>query len=282
MLSAATNISGLIAQRAFNTATRDVQTSFERLATGKKINRASDDPSGMVSAEHLVTQEKTITKRIESIDREDAMLGAKEGAESVLSDQLLELGGLVVQNANSAGLTEEERKSIQTRTNSVLSTIDFLSNTQTFKGQQIISGFNSLTLGKITRTDPQHPDQTHQLSLASLGGNGLSSLSAEDAQAVVTAASEGLSGHRAAIGARMDQLQSERRVSLSELENTSAARSAIQDTDYGIETAKLVRSQTLQSAALYTQQLASRQQADMVLELLHSVKPPTTIIVQVQ
>jgi flagellin-like hook-associated protein FlgL len=60
-----------------------------------------------------------------------------------------------------------------------------------------------------------------------------------------------------------------------ELENTSAARSLITDTDIGQETAALVRAKLMQDASLYTQQMAAQRQSEVVLDLLKSAAAPT-------
>jgi flagellin-like hook-associated protein FlgL len=42
--------SALITANALNSATFDASKAAERISTGKRINRASDDPSGLVRA----------------------------------------------------------------------------------------------------------------------------------------------------------------------------------------------------------------------------------------
>lgn len=80
-----------------------VASSMEKLATGKRINRASDDPSGMIAAEGHKVRIYSINKHLDSLARQESYLGAKEGGLSVISDQLIELQSLIVQAANSAG-----------------------------------------------------------------------------------------------------------------------------------------------------------------------------------
>lgn len=63
---------------ASRAASRGVNTSLERLATGKQIKRASDDPARMIAAEQLRTQERTLNAKIKNGRFEQMMLGAKK------------------------------------------------------------------------------------------------------------------------------------------------------------------------------------------------------------
>jgi len=267
MLGIMSNPSASMARLAYGRATHDINQSFERLATGKKINRAGDDPSGLQAAENFNAREKQLSTRIESIDREGAYFGARDGAVSVLQDYVVELNGLVVAAANGAGNSPAEKQAMQLQADSILQTIDFLSQTTTFNGQQILTGYSAKDLGA---TNSDGSENQHTLADLARGGElNLSGANLEDAQKIVEASVNQLSANRAAIGNMMTDLDSERRISLTELENVSSARSAITDTDYAEETSKLVRAQVMQAAA-YTRQISQQQQAGSILSLLSS------------
>jgi len=267
MLGIMSNPSASMARLAYGRATHDINQSFERLATGKKINRAGDDLSGLQAAENFNAREKQLSTRIESIDREGAYFGARDGAVSVLQDYVVELNGLVVAAANGAGNSPAEKQAMQLQADSILQTIDFLSQTTTFNGQQILTGYSAKDLGA---TNSDGSENQHTLADLARGGElNLSGANLEDAQKIVEASVNQLSANRAAIGNMMTDLDSERRISLTELENVSSARSAITDTDYAEETSKLVRAQVMQAAA-YTRQISQQQQAGSILSLLSS------------
>lgn len=59
------NIASLQVQRAFGSATDKVSTSQERLASGMRINRASDDAAGLAIAESLNVDSKVFTRQSE-------------------------------------------------------------------------------------------------------------------------------------------------------------------------------------------------------------------------
>jgi flagellin len=238
---------------------RAIEQSFERLATGKRVNRASDDPTAIAPIEQFKARRNELATQLKSIEREQAYLGARDGYASVISDQLIELQSVVVQAANTSGLSQQERRALQDQADSILAGIDFLSNTFTHQGVQIGQGTNAQTLG-----------------LAGMRRGGALDLLTGDlkaAQEAIDAAVESHSGGRASVGARTNDLESQRRSLMEEMINTADAQSMLEDTDYAKETAELVRAQALQQFAMFVQKLSQDQNASTVLALLQGVKP---------
>ncbi len=268
-----TNFLSLIARGALARATRESNTAMERLATGKKLSRASDDPSGAMTVTDLKVQEAKLRSQLQGIERESAFLGAKEGAHSVVADLLVELQEHVVAAANKDVLTEDELQAHQDEVDSILKTINRLADTAEFNGNRLMEGSHSHQLG-VYFTTVKGPDGKIEhvtRSLADLMSGGEFDLlhgDMEEAQRTVKAAISSVSGVRAGIGIRMKDLDVDRRVSLAELEGISSARSEIEDADFGQETANLVRAQVMQQAALFTTQLAGELMAKTALSLL--------------
>lgn len=257
---------------ASRAASREVNTSLERLATGKRINRASDDPAGMTAAEKLKAQERTLEMQIKGGRSEQLMLGAKEGAMSVVSDYLVELETLIVQAANAAGLSDEEKGAIQMQADAVLEGLDFLANTSQFRGEQILTGQNRQNLGRMWMTvEGENGPEALELSIKDLGAGGRLNLidgDLETAAKVAKAAREGAASYRGAMGARAKAIDSDISVWMKELENTTGARSQIEDADYAKETAALVRGQILQDAANFSAQMSASLLRSTVSSLL--------------
>ena len=270
MISALTNIGSLRALNAIGNSQRDLTTSLERLATGKRINRAADDPAGLVAVNDFKGRIAEINGMLRALDQEEFSLGAREGAASAQQDLVLELKGLIITGANRSALAPEEIDALQTQIDGLVGAIDFVSNTSTYKGQQILQGINSTTIGAGAVSAPDGSAYT----LADLRTGGRLSLRSGDLEAadkLLGGATSFMSTQRATIGSRLQSIDSQRRSLGTELANIDSARSLIEDTDYAEETAKLVRSQTLQQAAIYVKQAAQQQQADSVLALLKGV-----------
>lgn len=251
---------------------REVNDSLTKLATGKRINRAADDPAGMTAVEAMNAQERTLQKQIKNLDFQRIQLDAREGGESAFAEAYLELQSLVVTAANSGALSTEEREALQVQLDGTLQGMQYVANTTNFRGQQLFSGRNIFLEGSITEVVDGQP-VTYSLKDLQRGGklnlvNGDMAL----AQKVVDAAQKGSSGRRAAIGNATRDIESQQRVLMVELENLTGAKSQIEDTDYAAETSTLVRAQLLQQSSIATREIAINLQRDTVLSLLEGVK----------
>lgn len=258
---------------AYHKASKEVYSALERLSTGKKINRAADDPSGFIAVTQLKVRSKELHTKIDVIDQQIAGQGALDGGVATLNEQVLSLQSLVLQSANTGAITKDEVNANQIQVNAILDSIDYLSNTTFFKGNQILSGENTNTLGSwnITITDKDGNQTTKSVSLKDLREGGLLSLSGDHldaAQDVVKAAVSALTTQRAGIGNNIRTLQSNQRLALSELESTEQARSDLEDTDFAAEASNLIHGQTQQQAAIFVAHYFDQQRAEQTLALL--------------
>lgn len=269
---------------ALRSATQAAERSMERLATGKQINRASDNASGMVAVEAFKAELASLNKGVQADERMILTLGAKEGGLSVVQDLILELEGLVVTAAGSGTRSPEELEALQLEANSIIEAIDTLAYSTTYNGQSILDGYSSTSLGKgslTVQTESADPEangtdeaqyQTLATSLASIRGGGLLNLvdgDLEAAQKAVQGARESITSTRAAIGNQQRSLETDIATSRAQIEAITGAVSDIEDTDYAKEVSELVRAQILEQASLQTI-LIGRQSAEGVLALLSS------------
>ena len=239
-------------QRQYGSAASAVATSMERLATGKRINRAADDPAGLVAVDPLKGRASEISSKLRALDQSNAYLGAREGGLSVLSDSLVELKQLAVTAANRDALSQDERDALQTQASEIIKGIDFLANTSSFQDQQILTGFSSQSLGLTALLDAAN--------LAS-GDTAL-------ADSAITSAINTLSTSRATTGNAARDNDSQRRSLLSEQESLAGVVSSIQDTDYAKETAALVRARLAQDVVAFLQTNSLMSESETALSLL--------------
>ncbi|MGH7131741.1 MAG: flagellin [Phycisphaerales bacterium] len=265
MISIQSNYASLHASRQVGASDRAISQSLERLATGKRINRGADDPSGLIAATDLEGQERSLQMRIQATEQQAADYGAKEGGLSVLSDLLGELNGLVVTAANRGALSSEERSSLQIQADSILGAIDHEARTARFKGVEILRDNETHLLG----TD----DAGGSIAALRTGGTfNLIDGDLEAAQKAVKGAVDQVSTKRATVGAGLKQNDSQLRQLQIELENVSTAKGLILDTDYASETSRLVREQVKRDAAIFVQNFAQQARAKAVLSLLTPLK----------
>ncbi len=135
-----TNVSSLLSQRVLGQQNQNLNTSLERLSTGVRINRGADDPAGLIASESLRSQTTAITAAIGNAERAEQVINVAEGGLQEVNNLLLEVQSLVGQSANEAGLSREEREANQLQIDSILQTIDRISETTTFQGTQLLNG----------------------------------------------------------------------------------------------------------------------------------------------
>lgn len=253
-------------------ADRAMGQAVERLSTGKRINRPSDDVSGFLVADGLRVDKTVLEESIKSAARYGHFLAAKEGALGVLSDLAVELQGIMVQAANRSGLGEGELEGLQIQAEGILQGFDFIASTAQYKGERLIDGFDATKLGlrkTVVREEDEDdsddedadakrtPQQFFDLINGDIGA----------IQKVVDAVALRVSTIRAAIGVQMQDTDRNIRMYMTELEGTSAELSRIEDTDYAAEISKLVRSQLLKETSMRSL-VMYRAQAGNVLNLV--------------
>lgn len=271
VISALTNMGSLRATHAVNDAGARIARSLQRLSTGKRINAAADDPAGMMAVTNLESAESQLNGEIKGLQQRQLGLDATEGGLTPITNMLQELNGLVVTAANSSGMSPSERDGLQLQADSILQTLDLLSNTTEFKGARILTGVNSAELGNVAYTKDGQSKTGTLVDLRRGGDLDLLHGDQAAAQQAVQSALSAITARRAAAGAESNSIDTMIRAKQVELENTTAAKGQIQDTDYAQETATLVREQTRQQAAIYVAQLAQQQRASVVLDLLKGV-----------
>ena len=135
-----TNVSSLIAQRVLTRNSESLNTSLERLSTGLKINRGSDDPAGLIASENLRAEKAGISAALTNAERASNIIGTAEGGLSEVSTLLTELQTLIGQAANSGGLSAEETSANQLQVDAILGTINRIAGATSFQGKKLLNG----------------------------------------------------------------------------------------------------------------------------------------------
>ena len=147
-----TNVGSLIAQRALTKNNNTLNTSLERLSTGLKINRGSDNPAGLIASENLRAEKAGISQAIDNAERASNIVGTAEGGLSEISSLLTELQSLVGEAANSGGLSKEEVSANQLQVDSILSTINRIAGATSFQGKKLLNGSLDYTTSGVAST----------------------------------------------------------------------------------------------------------------------------------
>ena len=135
-----TNVPSLIAQNNLSRSNNDLSTRLQRLATGLRINRGADDPAGLIVSERLRSEIKGMGQAIDNSERASSVIATTEGYLAEVADLLNSIKSLVVNSANTGGISQEEISANQLEIDSAIESITRISNTASFAGLQLLNG----------------------------------------------------------------------------------------------------------------------------------------------
>ena len=279
-----TNIPSLIAQRNLDSSSARLNTSYERLSSGLRINRARDDAAGLSIAESLKADSAVATVGIRNANDGISIISIADQAIGQIGNTLARLAELAQQSANGV-FANTQRSALQNEFIALQSEIERIAYTTKFNGLNLLSGggevvfqvgFDGSSLSQVTYSGVQ-------VTLAALGLAGAGS-SAPSYSIIAVSDVESQSAARLALDAiqraitsvtrnrgQLGAAESRLEVTISNLqvarENFKAAESRIRDVDVASEAAELTRLNILQQAgaAILAQ---ANQQPQLALQLI--------------
>lgn len=135
-----TNVPSLIAQSNLSKSSNDLSLRLQRLSTGLRINRGADDPAGLIVSERLRSEIRALGQAVKNSERASSVIATTEGYLSEVGDLLNSIKSLVVEAANTGGISEEEIEANQLQIDSAIESITRISNTASFAGLQLLNG----------------------------------------------------------------------------------------------------------------------------------------------
>jgi len=259
------NIASLNAQRLLGTNHERLNQSVERISSGIRINKASDDAAGLAISEGLRSDIRALRQAGRNANDGVSLINITEGALNEQSSMLIRLRELASQAATgTTGSTE--RATIQLEFNSLRNEIDRITNTTEFNGQKLVDGSLASSIASTSQVFIQigidsnansRINLNEQINLTAVTSSALSidTLSVKTATDALTALdgiSEAIStvtATRGQVGSVQNRLmRSISNLSIS-IENLSAAESQIRDADIAEEVALLTRNQIMVQAS---------------------------------
>ncbi|HED36001.1 MAG TPA: flagellin domain-containing protein, partial [Gammaproteobacteria bacterium] len=134
-----TNIPSLNAQRNLNKSQGELTTSLERLSSGLRINSAKDDAAGLAIANRFTSQIRGLTQASRNANDGISLAQTAEGALSESTNIIQRVRELAIQSANSTN-SAQDRLSLQSEVNQLVSELDRISNTTSFNGLKLLDG----------------------------------------------------------------------------------------------------------------------------------------------
>jgi flagellin len=181
MLSVQTNTSAISAQRQLNKASDNYNTSMERLSSGYRINRASDDAAGLAVSEKLKAQIGGLDQASRNSQDGISMIQTGEGALDEVQTMMQRMRTLAVQ-ASSDTNSQTERDNINLEIGQLTTEINSMSTRTKFNGQSLLNG--SLTTTQVTSATGYDTNATELAvsTTALTSGLTVSAISVADAQ----------------------------------------------------------------------------------------------------
>ena len=279
-----TNISSLTAQEAAQNTSKSITGSLEKLSTGLKINKASDDASGLAIADKLRTQGTSINQGIANGNSAVSLLQIADKSMGEQSNILDTVKAKLIQ-ANTATTSADGRESIRKDISKLLTQLDNIAGQTNYNGTYLLqngagSAGNAASAALVFQVGEKAADtientavqsNTTGLTLTSLTGlktsGSLTATVAATAQGVVDDAITTLNGYRGNIGSTQNQVESAVRNLMTQATNVKAAESIIRDVDYAAESANFNKQNIISQAGSYAISQANAVQQN-VLRLL--------------
>ena len=275
-----TNVSSLVAQEAAANTNKTLGTSLEKLSTGLKINKASDDASGLAIADKLRTQATSINQGVANGNSAVTLLQIADKSMAEQSNILDTIKAKLIQ-ANTDTTSDDGRASIAKDVKKLLEQLNNIAEQTNYNGRQLISNAagNAASSAHVFQVGEKNSDtitltalnaNTTGLALGALSGAASATLTkaiAAAQQTVVNKAITTLNGYRGDVGSTQNQVESAVRNLMTQATNVKAAESIIRDVDYAQESANFNKQNIISQAGSYAISQANTVQQN-VLKLL--------------
>jgi len=278
-----TNVSSLNAQRQMMKSGDALDTSFQRLSSGLRINSAKDDAAGLQISDRLTSQINGLTQGNRNANDGISLAQTAEGALDEMTNMYQRIRTLAGQAANGSN-TDADRAALQLEARQLGEEINRISEDTTFGGTNLLDGsfsaefqvgadanqtismtmtsvaaatggtvsVNSFAVSDIAASASAIAGGSSGAATAFANASSLSFTSVGEAQDILAAVDSmigAIDSKRAQLGAVQNRFSSTIRNQTNIIENVSASRSRIRDADFASETAALTRAQTLQQAS---------------------------------
>ena len=140
-----TNVSSINAQRKLANSTLALNTSYQRLSSGLRINSSKDDAAGLQISDRLTAQINGLNQGNRNANDGIALAQTIEGALDETTNMLQRIRTLAVQAANGTN-TAKDRKALQEEVKALSHEITRIAKKTTFAGAQVLDGGGTNTL----------------------------------------------------------------------------------------------------------------------------------------
>jgi flagellin len=277
------NMSSLFANRTLGLSNLAVSNDIEKLSSGQRINKASDDASGLAVSEKMRSQIRGLNQAGRNIQNGISFIQTTEGYLAETTDILQRLRELSVQSANGI-YTDEDRMQIQVEVSQLVAEVDRIASHAQFNGMNLLTGRFGESGEQVMQFQiGANADQNTRVFIGTMTATALSLITdqsgtaekltigspekANSALATIDEALKSVNKQRADLGAYQNRFETAVRGIGIAAENLQAAESRIRDADMASEIVEYTKNQILTQSG--TAMLAqANSQSQNVLALL--------------
>jgi len=190
------NAMAYLANNNLNTINRNLTKSMERLSSGYKINKSSDDPAGKAISQRMNSQIRGLERAATNANDGISLIQTAEGALNEVHSILARMRELAVQAANEI-YAEEDKDAMQDEINQLQDELDRIAETTDFNGRKLLNGelnkkgYVDVESLEILEIGGDIEPNIYGLSITSAGTQATSSITPMADGAVVTAEQAG-------------------------------------------------------------------------------------------
>ena len=259
MLSINTNVGALRAADSAYSVNKSMETSMQRLSSGKRINGAMDDAAGLQISQRMTAEIRGFHQAARNAADAQSLLATAEGAiaeQHNILQRLREIGVQAASGTNSAA----DRAALNTEAQALEAEISRIADDTTWAEIQILDG--SVTSDQFTFHIGPDGSDTITFTIPDMGQEVTGGYSILSGNVVTTQAlantyigviDDAISvggTMRQKIGAVMNRLDYTMANLSNMATNLSLAKGRVEDADFAAESANLARTQVLQQASM--------------------------------
>lgn len=259
-LTVSTNLASINAQKTLAKSQRRIEQNFSQLSSGNRITKSADDAAGLSISEKFKAQIRSYRQAQRNAQDGVSMIEVTEGGLNEVNNILIRLRELGIQAASDT-VSNTERSFINKEVDQLKNEIQRISETTKFGETNLLDGSGDIFDFQVDINNDDFRDRisfnasatvstTSELNIEDLDFSEKSG--AQEALAKIDNAQVKVSGYRANLGALQNRLVSTVDNIAVSVENLSAAKSRISDTDIAEATANLAKNNILLQASTST------------------------------
>ena len=143
------NIAAINSRRHLNANNRTLGVKLERLASGLRVNRASDDAAGLAVREGFRAEISGLKVNVSNAEQATNLIQVAEGSLNEVNAILIRMRELSVQSSSST-VTDQNREAIQAEFTQLTTEIDRIAQATSYNEQTLLTGFGNHVNGTST------------------------------------------------------------------------------------------------------------------------------------